>query len=67
MDRFNEWEKKTARSLSPAKKLEQFLHIYKTGSLIGSKLNQAHDEHLRGLVEVEKRLGKVVTRKKDKG
>ena len=67
MGRFNEWEKKTAQSFDPGKKLEQFHHLYKTGSLIGIKLNDAHDEHLKGLVEVENRLGKVGTRIKDKG
>jgi hypothetical protein len=57
MARFNEWEATNRKTLTTEKRLEQFLALYELGSVSGEEtIKRAHEEHLKGIIETNKRL-----------
>jgi hypothetical protein len=57
MIRFNEWELEYLRSLHPARRLEQFFILFEIAqSYDEQKKGNMHGEHLKHLVEAQKRL-----------
>lgn len=60
MSRFNQWETEYLRSLHPTRRLEQFYILFELAqSYDEQERSKMHEEHLRGLVETQKRLGRV--------
>jgi predicted nucleotidyltransferase len=65
MSRFNEWETEYLRSLHPTRRLEQFFILFEVAqSCDDQEKSKMHEEHLRGLVETQKRLKRVHRRDK---
>ena len=59
MARFNEWERTHQKSLSLEVRMEQFRMLYETKRYMSADaLERAHQEHLAGLIETQKRLKK---------
>jgi hypothetical protein len=57
MIRFNEWELKYIRGLDPSRRLEQFFVLFEIAqSYDEQKKLKMHGEHLKDLVETQKRL-----------
>lgn len=57
MARFNGWEAMNRKNLSAEKRLAQFLTLYDLGRRHGEQtIMRAHEEHLRGIVETNRRL-----------
>jgi hypothetical protein len=57
---FNEWEAKYVQSLPPARRLEQFFALFEIGqSYNHRKRLKMHEEHLKGLMEAQKRLKRL--------
>jgi hypothetical protein len=60
MSRFNQWETEYLRGLHPARRLEQFVILFELAqSYDDQEKAKMHEEHLRGLVETQKRLKRV--------
>jgi hypothetical protein len=60
MSRFNEWELEYLRCLHPTRRLEQFIILFEVAqSYDDQEKSKMHEEHLRGLVETQKRLKRV--------
>jgi hypothetical protein len=65
MSRFNQWETEYLRSLHPARRFEQFIILFELAQSYGDhEKSKLHEEHLRGLVEVQQRLKRVNRRDK---
>ena len=65
MSRYNQWETEYLRNLHPARRLEQFIVLFELAQLYGDQeKSKMHEEHLRGLVETQKRLKRVHRRDK---
>lgn len=61
MQRFNAWEAQNRRDLSQEKSIHQFLTLYDLGKGYDKDIfRRAQEEHLKGLVETNKRLYKIV-------
>jgi hypothetical protein len=57
MSRFNQWETEYLRSLHPTRRLEQFFLLFELAqSYDDQEKFKMHEEHLKGLVETQKRL-----------
>ena len=60
LSQFNEWEVKYNRSLHLERRLEQFLILFDIHQSYDSlKRSRMHEEHLKGLIETQKRLKRV--------
>jgi hypothetical protein len=57
MEKFNAWEAKNRRNLTLEDRLKTFLALYDLGQMHGEDvIDRVHREHLRGLVDTNKRL-----------
>jgi hypothetical protein len=57
MSRFNRWETEYLRSLHPQNRLERFFVLFEMARTYDDqKKAKMHDEHLKNLVETQKRL-----------
>ena len=57
MGRFNQWETEYLRGLHPARRLEQFSILFEVAqSYDDQKKSKMHEEHLKGLVETQRKL-----------
>jgi hypothetical protein len=57
MSRFNQWETEYLQSLHPTRRLEQFLILFELGqSYNDQERSKMHDEHLKSLVEMQRKL-----------
>ena len=57
MRRFNAWEAEKRRCLTPEDRMRQFFLLYNLGQFYSEDIiSQVHKEHLKGLIDTNKRL-----------
>lgn len=57
MSKFNAWEKAYNRAVPVEKRIEQFVNLFDLGRYLpAGVVERAHEEHVKHLIDVKKRL-----------